>query len=158
MSVEENKVIVHRFFEVLNKQDLLAFDDYVTSDYLDHTNQFHGLDNMKQAIANVYKGFPDFHVTIEDIIAEDDKVWIHSIETGTHSEEFQGIAPTSKKLTFTCVDIFKIVDGKIAEAWHVYDILDFYLQLNVIEYTEAGKHLPRNISKKQMSETGKTNT
>ena len=89
MYVEENKVIVYRFLEVLNKQDLVALDDFIASDYLDHTNHFHGLDNMKQVIATVYKGFPDFHVTIEDIIAEDDKVWIRETETELTAENIK---------------------------------------------------------------------
>jgi len=134
MSLEENKAIVRHFLEALNKQDLSALDDFVAPDYLDHTNQFQGLDRVKQAITAFYKGFPDFHVTIEDIIAEGDKVWVRETETGTHRGEYQGIVPTGKKMTFTCIDTFKIVDSKIAEAWHVYDFLEFYKQLGVIDY------------------------
>jgi C-1 hydroxylase len=134
LSLEENKAIVRHFLEALNKQDLSSLSDFVAPDYLDHTNQFQGLDSVKQAITTVYKGFPDFHVTIEDIIAEGEKVWVRETETGTHRGEYQGIAPTGKKMTFTCVDTFKIVDGKIAEAWHVYDFLEFYRQLGVIDY------------------------
>ena len=142
MSFEENKAVVRSFLEALNKQNLLALDNFVAADYIDHTNQFQGLENMKQAITTFYKGFPDFHVTIEDIIAEGDKVWVRETETGTHRGDYQGIAPTGKKLTFSCIDTFKIVDGKVAEAWHVYDFLDFYRQLGVIDY----KGFPEEVS------------
>ena len=134
MSLEENKAIVRRFLEAVNKQDLSALDNFVSTDYLDHTNQFQSRERVKQAITTFYKGFPDFHVTIEGIIAEGDKVWVRERETGTHRGEYRGIAPTEKKVAFTCIDTFKIVDGKIAEGWHVYDFLDFYKQLDVIDY------------------------
>ena len=133
LPVEENKALVCSFLETINKQDLSSLDDFVATDYLDHTNQFQGLETVKQAVTTFYKAFPDFHVTIKNIIAEGDKVWVHETETGTHRGDYQGIAPTGKKMTFECVDTFKIVDGKIAEAWHIYNFLDFYKQLGVIE-------------------------
>ena len=146
MSLGENKAIVRRFIEALNKQDLSSLDDLVATDYVDHTNQFRGLERVKQAITILYKGFPDFHVNIEDIVAEGDTVWVREKETGTHKGEYRGIAPTGKKMTFFCVDIFHIVDGKVAEGWHVYNFRDFYNQLDVIEYTEKAKGLfPENV-------------
>ena len=78
-----------------------------------------------------YKGFPDLHTTIEDIIAEGDKVWIRVKATGTHTGEFLGLTPTGKKITITSVDIFRIVDGKIVQGWTVNDFLDFYKQLGL---------------------------
>ena len=134
MSLEENKVIVRNFLDALNTQDLSVLDDFVATDYYDYTNQFQGLDIMKQTISIFYKSFPDFHINITDMIAEGDKVWVHEIESGTHTGEYRGITPTGKRFTFACVDIFHIVDGKIIEGWHVYDFLDFYRQLGIIEF------------------------
>ena len=71
---------------------------------------------VKQLIEQERKGFSDFHVTIEDIIAEGDKVWVRTKETATHTGEFRGLAPTNKKITYTAVAIWRIVDGKIVEA------------------------------------------
>ena len=105
------------------------------------TNQFQGLETIKQALKLFYKGFPDAHFAIEDIVAERDRVWVRETETGTHKGQYLGISPTGKKITITTVSIYRIVDGKIAEAWHVYDNLDFYKQLSIIEYTEKGKKL-----------------
>ena len=132
--MEENKAVVRSFIEALNKQDLSSLDDLVAIDYFDHTNQVRGLETVKQAITIFYRGFPDFHVTIEEIITEGDRVWIRETETGAHKGEYRNIAPTGKKVTFSGVDVFRIVDGKIAEAWHVYDFLDFYKQLGFIKY------------------------
>lgn len=79
-------------------------------------------------------GFPDLHVTIEDIIAEGDKVWIRLTQTGTHTGKFRGLRPTGKKIKYTAVTIWRIVDGKVAEGWGIYDQLDYYKQLGVINY------------------------
>ena len=141
MSLEENKAIVRRFVEAYNKENLDLLDDLLAPDYFDHTNQV-GPEGLKQLIGMAFKAFPDYHETIEDIIAEGDKVWIRvSVNTGTHTGEFMGLAPTGKKLTIEMVDIFRVVDGKIVEYWDVTDRLDFLRQLGVIEYTEKGKKL-----------------
>ena len=81
-------------------------------------------------------------MTIEDIIAEEDKVWVHITETMTHTGEYRGIAPTGKKITFPSVWINRIVDGKVVEGWEVYDLLDFLKQLGVIEY----KGFPEDVT------------
>ena len=77
MSSEENKAIVRRFVEAYNKRNLDLLDDLVAPDYVDHTHQLQGRDDsLKQQYTMAYKAFPDWHETIEDIIAEGDKVWI----------------------------------------------------------------------------------
>jgi len=141
MSLEENKAIIRRWIEAYNKHDL-ALDDLMAHDFFDHTLQLRGLDSFKQFYAMFFKGFPDTHATIEDITAEGDKVWVRVKVTGTHTGEYRGIAPTGKKITFTGVDICRIVDGRVVEAESVNDFLDFYKQLGVIEY----KGFPEDIS------------
>ena len=82
----------------------------------------------------VYKGFPDLHDTIEGIIAEGDKVLVRVIVTGTHAGKYRRLVPTGKKITVTYVGIYRIVNGKVVKRWSVYDLLDFYKQLGIIEY------------------------
>jgi len=77
--------------------------------------------------------------TIEDIIAEGDKVWVFLTYTTTHTGEFHGIAPTGEMLTAKAVDMHRIVDGKIVEYWNVTNTLDWNIKLGVIDYTEKGK-------------------
>ena len=81
-----------------------------------------------------FEAFPDWHEAIEDIIAEGDKVWVRVEATATHTGEYLGLAPTGKKTTIKFVDIFRVVNGKLIEAWIVADNLDFYKELGVIEY------------------------
>lgn len=92
------------------------------------------VDKSKQFMSPLWKGFPDLHVTVEDIIAEGEKVWVHIKEDGTHTGQFRGLAPTGKKVSFTTVHKWHIVDGKIVKQESVYDFLDFLKQLGVIEY------------------------
>ena len=134
MSLEANKAIVRRWFEATNKQNLSVYDDLVAPDFVDHTRQVRGRENVKQFVTMVFKAFPDFHANIEDLIAEGDKVWVRVKITMTHTVEYRGIAPTGKKITETSVSINRIVDGKIVEQWYVTDDMDFYKQLGFIEY------------------------
>ena len=145
MSLEENKAIVRRFIEAYNKHDLASMDDFVAPDFVDHTHQQQGLESLKQLFKLAFNAFPDWHETIEDIIAERDKVWVRVKATGTHTGDYNQfgvpLAPTGKKITMMMVDIYRIVDGKIVEGREVPDTLDFFKQLGVIEYTEIGKNL-----------------
>ena len=140
MSLEENKAIVRRFIEAYNKRNLDAFDDLLAPDYVDHTSQV-GIEGLKQLMNMAFKAFPDLHETIEDIIAEGDKVWVRITFTGTNTGEWLGFPPTGKKVTSKNVDTYRIVNGKLAEYWNVTDASDFNKQLGIIEYTEKGKKL-----------------
>ncbi len=140
MSLEENKALVRRFWEAMNNRKLDVCNELMAPDYFDHSNQV-GPEGLIQLMNMAFKAFPDWHETIEDIIAEGNKVWIRVKATGTHSGEFLGLAPTGKKVTNTMVDIIRIADGKLVEYWDVNDNLDFFKQLGAIEYTEKGKKL-----------------
>ena len=139
MSLEENKAIVRRFIEAYNKQNIDSIDEFVAPDYVDHTNHIQGLEGLKQTMNMGLMGVPDWHEVIEDIIAEGDKVWVSLSYTGTHTGEMFGIAPTGKKITTTAVDIYRIVNGKLAEYWNVTDKLALLKPQGIIEYTEKGK-------------------
>jgi len=109
MSSEENKTIVRKLVEAFNKRDLAVLDELMALDYVDHTNQVRGRENVKQFYTMVFKDFPDSHRTIEDIVTEGDKVWVRFETTATD--------PTSKKMELTSITIFRIVDGKVIEGW-----------------------------------------
>jgi predicted ester cyclase len=85
LSLEENKALFRKVNEAINKKDLTVLDEFMAPDYVDHTNQLRGREGVKQFYTRVFKDFPDFHRTIEDIIAEDDKVWVCFKITGTAS-------------------------------------------------------------------------
>ena len=138
MSLEENKALVRRWIDAYNTHNLDSFDEFIAPDYVDHTNKV-DREGLRQLFIIGFTGFPDWHETIEDIIAEGDKVWIHVSYTGTHTGVFMGVAPTGKKVTMMGVDIYRIENGKLVEYWHVSDPMNFNKQLGLIEYTEQGK-------------------
>ena len=150
MSLEENKAIVRRWIEELNRRNLAVLDELVAPDFFHPTWQLRGPEGYKQFFTMMLKGFPDLHETVEDIIAERARVW-HRFEcTGTHTGEFGfgpiRLAPTGKSVTWTGVNFWRIVDGKVVEKESVYDMLDFLKQLGVIEYTEeAKKFFPKDV-------------
>jgi parallel beta-helix repeat protein len=110
-----------------------------------------GLEKYKQFLTVLLKAFPDWHETIEDIIAEGDKVWCRFRATATQTGEYRGyfplsgkkitLAPTGKKITPAGFIAYRIVNGKIVEGWEVSNLLDIYTQLGVIEPTEKAKEL-----------------
>ena len=116
MSLEENKAIVRRMIEANNKKDLAVIDavldEFMALDFVDHTSQVRGRENVKKAYAMVLKDYPDLHRTIEDIIAEGDKVWFLEKVTGTDS--------SGKKMDATALNILRIVNGKFVEGWGGY--------------------------------------
>jgi len=151
MSLEKNKAIIRRLFEAENERDLVLLDQLMASDYIDNALQLRSREEYKQIQATVSKAFSDLHETVEEITAEGDKVWVRFKATGTHIGEYTGflpsigkitLAPTGKKFTMTGVLVYRVVDGKIVEkeSW-VYDMLDFYKQIGVVEYTEKVKKL-----------------
>jgi len=150
VSLEENKAVIRKFeTEAINKHNPDMLDELMAPDYVDHPLQIRGLEASKQSLITHIKGFPDWHETIEDLIAEGDKVWLRFKATGTHKGELRGVlapsgalAPTGKKITITGVVIYRIVDGKMVEKESaVYDFLDFYKKLGIIEYTEKAKKI-----------------
>jgi len=145
MSLEKNKALIRRLVEAFNKHNVALLDEFIAPDFVDHDLQLRGLERYKEFEAMFIKGFPDYSEIIEEIIAEGDKVWILQKVMGTHTGEwnFLGVpfAPTGKKITWTGVNIWRIVDGKVVERKSVRDMLDFLRQLGIVEYTEKAKKL-----------------
>ncbi len=139
MSLEENKAIVRRFIEAYNERKLDIIDQLAAPNYVDHTNKV-GKEGLKQLFEGGFTAFPDWHETIEDIIAEGDKVWVRLSYTGTHKGQFMGLAPTGKKIASKAVDIYRIANGKLAEYWNVTDNVNIFKQIGAIEITEKGKN------------------
>ena len=134
MSLEENKVIVRKVMETVNKRDLALLDELIAPDYVDITLHLKGLKGFRQSVTLLHDGFPYIHATIDDTTAEGDKVWDRVTLTATHTGEYRGLAPTGKKIALKGVRIWRVVGGKVVERESFYDFLDFYKQLGVIEY------------------------
>ncbi len=135
--LEENKAIVQRYVdEIQNTHNLDAIEDIFSSNFIDHMDSFgglfQGLDGLKRGYSQLLTEFPDLQMTVQKLIAEDDKVVVYKTGTGTHCEEYNGIPATGKKIEFTNVYIFRIKDKKIAEYWGLFDEYGVKRQLGVL--------------------------
>jgi predicted ester cyclase len=133
---ERNKTVVRRFIdEVQNAKNMDVFDELNAEDFV-NLSAPPGMPNNREG-GKVYLGgflsaFPDSQVTIDDMIAEGDRVATKKTFTGTHTGEFMGIAPTGNRVTLQYVDILRLRDGRIIEHWLSMDQLSFMQQLGVI--------------------------
>ncbi len=136
MSTEENKNLIRRFYEeVFNEKHLAALDAFYAPDHVDHTLP-PGLptspDGTRQAIAMTLAALPDLHITIEDMIAEGDKVVTRFTTHGTQQGAFGSIPPTGKRVAITTIEITRVADGKIVEDWGLDDRLGMLQQLGLV--------------------------
>ena len=137
MSTEDNKTLMHRFFEeVYTKKDLAALDELIAPTHIDHAAAAASLpggpEGSRQAIGMMLTGFPDLHVTVEDMIAEGDEVVARVTMSGTQQGAFMGIPPTGKHVSITGIDINRFVGGKSVEHWVEMDKLGMMQQLGVL--------------------------
>jgi steroid delta-isomerase-like uncharacterized protein len=136
MSTEDNKALMRRFLEeVFNKQNLAAIDEFIAPNHVDHTlPPFLPTtpEGTKQAIGMFLTAFPDVHLTVEDMIAEGDKVVTRYTSRGTQKGAFVGIPPTGKQMTVSSIVVARIADGKIVEEWGLDDQMGMLQQLGVI--------------------------
>jgi steroid delta-isomerase-like uncharacterized protein len=88
-----------------------------------------GADLLKEVFGRLHRAFPDLHVTIEDLIAEGDKVVARNTVTGTHQGEYMGLPPTGNSVRYNEVFICRFVDGQLAETWGMVDALSLQRQL-----------------------------
>jgi predicted ester cyclase len=86
----------------------------------------------EMVFARLYRAFPDLHITVEDVIAEGDKVVERDTITGTHQGEYMGLPPTGKSVAYSEIFIMRFVNGRIAEIWGVVDVFSLMKQLGMI--------------------------
>ena len=124
MSSKENKAIARKFVQqIFNEGKIDEAKNFVTADIVYHgLEEVKGLEEFKKWILGDRKAFPDMQVTIVDDIAEQDKVVMRWTLRGTFKNEFLGIQPTNKEFKTHGVEIFHFENGKIKEAWTVFDM------------------------------------
>jgi predicted ester cyclase len=133
MLAEESKALLHRYItEVWDRQNPAAVDEFLAPGYKRHrsaTTEPLTRDGQKQLLIKFRAAFPDIQLTIEEIVAEGDRLAFRSTMRGSHQGEFLGIAPTGKEVTVGLVDVLHIEDGKFVEQWGGPDLLDLVQQL-----------------------------
>ena len=129
-----NKALVRRIYDAFNTGNLEILDAVLGVNIIDHNpfpGQPQGIAGVKQLIMILRSAFPDFHITVEDMVAEGDKVVARVVTQGTHQGEFMGIPATGKEVTQTGIEILRIAGGKVVERWGEFDNLGMMQQLGV---------------------------
>lgn len=134
---QENSALIRRWFEeVWNKGNMDAIDEMASPDAIGHGQAQHdidiGLKEFRTFAISLRRAFPDFNVTIDQVIEQEDKVVARWTTTMTHKGEFLGVAPTGKKVTITGTSMQRIADGKIVEGWDNWDQLGLLVQIGAI--------------------------
>ena len=134
MTPEQNKALVRRYVEATwNQHDTSVIDELIVADFRQHAAGVpQGREGVKGFFAMLHGAFPDAQNTIEDMVAEGDKVMWRSTIRATHRGAFRGIPPTGKSVTLATVNIVRLVDGQIVENWGEQDNLGLLQQLGVM--------------------------
>ena len=124
MSVEENKALIRRYFELFNQDWNAALKEYVADEELAHHIQF------------FETVFPNYQLVAEDIVAEGDKVVVRTLLRGTHKGALMNVAPTGKEVTMPFMIIYRIANDKIVQHWINADQMGLMQQLGAIPTPE----------------------
>lgn len=139
MSTEENKQLVRRFFEEGPcKGNLAVANSLLSPDFEIHIPlpAPPGIEGINEVITTCRAAFEHLNVTIEDLVAEGDKVVARFIARGVHKGSFMNLPPTGKEITMTGIEIFRIENGKIAELWGEVNLLGMMQQLEIFSTPE----------------------
>ena len=132
MTPEEHKMIVRRFFEeAWNRQNLDVVDDIFAPTVI-FNGQSISREALKQALASRRLAFPDIQVTVDDQIAEGEKVSTRRTWQATHQGPYRGVAPTGKHVKWTQISIVRFSEGRIVEDCAVADELSILQQLGAL--------------------------
>ena len=136
-TTEENKALIQRFVEeAFNRGNLDIADEVYASSFASHDPTTpegpSSPEDVKQFVNLYRRAFPDIHTTVEDLIAEGNKVTYRWTARGTHQGEIMGVAPTGNQVTITGITIEQIAEGKIVEEWNNWDVLGVLQQLGAV--------------------------
>lgn len=116
-------------------------EEFVADDVINHTSlsgkdltpqEDHGIEAFRRHAEAVPRAFPDVHFDIEDVIAEDDRVMVRLVLTGTHDGPFLGLEPTGKEIAMSAIVVYRYEDGKIVERWSEGNTVGLLEQLGAL--------------------------
>ncbi|MFN0072986.1 MAG: ester cyclase [Chloroflexota bacterium] len=129
--LEANKTLIRRFYDqVWNTGEFWAADDLVAPTYVRHGPQeIHGRDGIREVVGGIRAAFPDLFITIEDLIAEGDRVAVRWHAYGTHRGEFRGCPPTGRAIQVMGITVSRFANAQIVEEWAQWDTSGLMNQL-----------------------------
>jgi steroid delta-isomerase-like uncharacterized protein len=135
VSIEAHKDVVRRSIDALNAGRLTGYMDLVADNYVHHDATAPDTTDraaVEQFLQGMLTAFPDAQVTIEDLIAEGDKVVKRYTVRGTHQGDFSGIPATGNPVTFTGATVYRVQDGQFTEGWWNYDVISILAQIGAL--------------------------
>jgi predicted ester cyclase len=118
---DSKEIIASYYDQVFNGHDLDAIGEYWADQ------------QMREAVTrgciSYFDAFPDLHISLDELIAEDDRVFARTTMTGTHDGEYKGIAPTGRNVAADCAEVFRLQDGKIVGYWCLMNVAGLMRQL-----------------------------
>lgn len=134
LQTEQNKTVVRAFVEAINQKDWQRFDELVAPDFSRHSStsgqaKIRSRDQFRDFLAGEASTFPDAHETIHFLVAEGDKVAVHSGFRGTQCGSMGPYPALNRTLSADFITIYRVADGRIAEAWVEWDCLSGLIQL-----------------------------
>ena len=131
---DQNKQLARRFLQAFEAGDVATLEQIVAPDMVDHNSPpgaKPGRPGLLDAVAMFHSGFPDMKISIDRVVAEGDSVAVYGKVSGMNTGVLMGTAPTGKRASFAYMDIYRIVDGRVVESWHVEDIAGMLKQLGL---------------------------
>jgi predicted ester cyclase len=134
MNTEENKSVVRNMLQLIEKGDVQNAEKYFSPNWVNHDPSLPPMQGFEGArkLISLWSSFSDKKITIEDSVAEGDRVAIRFKLSGTQTSTFLGIAPTGKTIHISATGIFRIVDGKASDNWVNIDALGLLQQLGAV--------------------------
>ena len=132
---EENRALALRASEIVNQRNPDLIEEFYPPDFVWHEpdQDLRGYEQAKQFVSTFFKALPDINITIDDVIAEGDKVVTRYTIRGTHQGETEEFGPpTGRQMEVEGITIHRIEDGKIVEEWERYDNLSVLQQLGLV--------------------------
>ncbi len=136
MGTEDNKRVAREFTERLGSGDSSVIDELCTGDFAGHALTMGRIEFDRQLFKRTndggHRAFPDYSMTVDDMVAEDDKVMVLSTRRGTNKGEFLGMPPTGNHVEMGRFTLYRFENGRIAEAWLMDDVIGQYQQLGYL--------------------------
>ena len=136
MSTEQNKELCRRLYAAVSTGDFDALDQLVAPNFIEHEMVDPGLpagrEGMKTLFRMVRQAMPDMVMTVEDMVAEGERVAVRAVMSGTQTGEFMGIPASGKRVEMTVMDLHRIENNQFSEHWGVSDMLAFMTQIGAI--------------------------
>ena len=124
--------VLHGIYEAVNTGNLALLDEFVATDYTEHSEGFEGVEPFKQQITAFRAAFPDRRVTVEDLLIDGDRFASRTTVTGTHTGDLMGMPATGRRISVEAVDIGRLENGQAKERWGGLNLYSMLTQLGVI--------------------------